>query len=212
MFITFEGGEGGGKSTQIKTLAARLTEAGHQVLTTREPGGTPVGDQIRAVLLGVGNQVAPLAELLLYSASRAQLVSQVILPHLAGGGIVLCDRYADSTYAYQGYGRGLDLAMLRQLTQIATGGLQPHLTLWLDLPPEVGLARRASSNQALDRLDNEALSFHQRVRAGYAQLATESARWVRIDADQAPDAVADIVWAVVAVALSSPNNRAGQTS
>lgn len=204
MFITFEGPEGGGKSTQITRLAAWLREAGHNVLCTREPGGTPVGDQIRAVLLHPDNAMAPSAEFLLYSASRAQHVNNLIRPHLAQGGIVLCDRFADSSVAYQGYGRQLDLEALRAITQFATGGLVPDLTLLLDIDPAEGLARRARSEKSLDRLDAETLSFHERVRAGYLRLMAESpGRWRRIDASQDTEAVAGEIQAVVKAWLAA---------
>lgn len=191
MFITFEGPEGSGKSTQIKLLTTYLQNKGWSVITTREPGGTPIGDQIRACLHDVNNTaMTPSAELLLYSASRAQLVGELIHPALAQGQIVLCDRYADSTLAYQGYGRGLDLASLHQITHFATGGLQPDLTLLLDLDVEAGLARRQSGGEEMNRLDREAVAFHQRVRRGYFQLVqTDPHRWVVIDADRPIEAV-----------------------
>ncbi|MCS7041134.1 MAG: dTMP kinase, partial [Caldilineales bacterium] len=146
MFITFEGPDGSGKSTQIKLLAERLQAEGHNVLLTREPGGTEIGEQIRAVLHDLKNRAMhPRTELLLYSAARAQLVEQVIRPHLAAGGLILSDRYYDSTLAYQGYGHGLDLTALRQITTFATGGLTPDLTLFLDLDAELGLRRRQAN-------------------------------------------------------------------
>lgn len=188
MFITFEGPEGSGKSTQIYLVADYLIRRGYEVLCTREPGGTPIGDQIRQVLHDVGNtDMFARAEILLYSASRAQLVEQLILPHLAKGGIVLCDRYADSTYAYQGYGRQLDLETLRLITHFATQGLKPDLTIYLDVDVVEGLRRKfaASANgqgewNRMDRLD---LEFHQRVRAGYLEMAQqEPERWLIVDA------------------------------
>lgn len=191
MFITFEGPDGSGKSTQIKLLTTYLQNKGWSVITTREPGGTPIGDQIRACLHDVNNTaMTPSAELLLYSASRAQLVGELIRPALAQGQIVLCDRYADSTLAYQGHGRGLDLASLHQITHFATGGLQPDLTLLLDLDVEAGLARRQSGGEEMNRLDREAVAFHQRVRQGYFQLVqADPQRWVVIDADRPVEAV-----------------------
>ncbi len=203
MFITFEGPEGGGKSTQIRLLAERLRQHGYDVTTTREPGGTTIGDQIRTVLHDTANTaMSPTAELLLYSASRAQHVAEVIRPALAAGQVVLCDRFADSSMAYQGYGRGLDRAMLAALTAIATGGLTPDLTLFLDLDVERGLARRAERGEEMNRLDLEAVGFHQRVRAGYHALAAaEPARWVSLDADRPVAAVAADVWRVVAERL-----------
>ena len=168
-----------------------MREQGLEVVQTREPGGTRIGDQIRQVVHDVKNEeMSSRAELLLYSASRAQLVSQLIRPALAAGKIVLCDRYADSTLAYQGYGRGLDLDALKLVTQFATGGLQPNLTLLLDLDVEKGLSRRIEGEEEMNRLDLEAISFHKRVRAGYHQLlGAEPARWVLIDADREITAV-----------------------
>lgn len=186
MFITFEGPEGSGKSSQIPLLAAYLRQQGFSVVTTREPGGTAIGDQIRACLHDVKNTgMVATAEVLLYSASRAQLVGEVIRPALARGQIVLCDRYADSTLAYQGYGRGLNLPDLQVLTQIATHGLNPDLTLLLDIDVERGLARRRLGGDEMNRLDLETVAFHQRVRRGYDELKTaDSARWVVVDADR----------------------------
>ncbi len=191
MFITFEGPEGSGKSTQIRLLSLFLQHQGCDVLTTREPGGTPIGDQIRACLHDVNNTtMESVTELLLYSASRAQLVREVIQPALAAGKVVLCDRYADSTIAYQGYGRGLNLTDLHTMTQIATGGLEPHLTLLLDLDVRRGLARRKVGGDEMNRLDLERVAFHERVRNGYHQLAAQQPqRWVIIDADLDPDLV-----------------------
>lgn len=200
MFITFEGPEGAGKSTQVRLLADHLRQQGQAVVVTREPGGTPIGDQIRHVLHSTDNTaMAPTAEMLLYAASRAQLVSEVIRPALAAGSIVLCDRYADSTMAYQGYGRGLDRDMLAALTEIATGGLAPDLTLFLDLDVERGLARRRNEGEEMNRLDLEALDFHRRVRTGYQKLAAaEPGRWCRLDADQPAQAVQAEIRQVVA--------------
>ncbi len=182
LFVTFEGPEGGGKSTQARLLADFLEAQGYRVVLTHEPGGTSIGDQIRRVLLDRANRAMhPRTEVLLFQASRAQHVEELIRPALAQGYIVLCDRFADSTLAYQGYGRGEDVAELRALIAYATGGLQPDVTLWLDLPVEDGLARIRPDQR--DRLDAETLAFHRKVRAGYAQLAAaEPQRWVRIDA------------------------------
>lgn len=199
MFITFEGPDGSGKSTQIKRLAETLTGLGQQVLLTREPGGTEISEQIRHVLHDLRNQaMQPRAEILLYSAARAQLVGEKIRPHLAAGGIVLSDRYADSTMAYQGYGHGLDLETLRLITMFATDNLKPDLTLLFDLDPEVGLKRRLSNGGEWNRLDDYALAFHQRVRAGYLELArAEPERWVRLNALQAVDTLQAEVQAIV---------------
>ena len=190
MFITFEGPEGSGKTSQIPQLRDYLTEAGYPVYCTREPGGTSIGDQIRQVLLANQNtDMHPRTEILLFQASRAQLVEQEIIPRLGRGEIVLCDRYADSTLAYQGYGHGVDLAQLSSIVQFATGGLRPDLTLLLDLAVETGLARRHKDGD-VNRLDAFELAFHQRVRAGYHELvAAEPQRWVVIDANQTPEQV-----------------------
>ena len=186
MFITFEGSEGCGKSTQIQLLAEFLRQQGYYVLLTREPGGTVIGEQIRAILANRENTMMQLrTEILLFQASRAQLVEELIKPHLAGGGIVLCDRYADSTIAYQGYGyRNIELEQLRALVHFATAGLQPDLTLLLDLDVEIGLSRRSKGGQ-INRLDTYDLDFYQRVRQGYHELARQQPlRWVTIDAAQ----------------------------
>lgn len=200
-FITFEGGEGSGKTTQIALLREKLAAQGLNVLVTREPGGTPLGDSVRALLMDRRSQIVPTAEVLLFSASRAQLVEEVIRPHLDGGGIVICDRYADSTYAYQGYGRGLDLAVLRQLTRITTGGLIPDLTVYLAIEAAIGLARRDKAGD-LTRLDALDLSFHQRVQDGYKALIAESPqRWAMVDADQPTEQVFAAVWEIVRARL-----------
>lgn len=203
MFITLEGPEGSGKSTQIALLAAWLRARGVDVVTTREPGGTAIGDQIRRVVHDVANHnLVPTAEILLYSASRAQLVAELIRPALALGQVVLCDRYADSTFAYQGYGRGLDLAALRVVTALATGGLRPDCTFLLDIAVERGLARRHHDEVELNRMDLQALEFHQRVRAGYHELAAqEPARWRMIDADRPPAAIQNDLRAALAELL-----------
>jgi dTMP kinase len=198
-FITFEGPDGSGKSTQIELLAAYLQERGYEVLCTREPGGSPIGNQIRQVLHDVANtEMSPQAEVLLYSASRAQLVHQVILPFLAKGGMVLCDRYADSTYAYQGYGRCLDFATLRLITEFATQGLKPHITIYLDLPVEQGLDRKISASTAghgeWNRMDQLNLEFHQRVRQGYLEMAQlEPERWLVVEAAASIEEVQQII-------------------
>ncbi|MCJ7676142.1 MAG: dTMP kinase [Anaerolineales bacterium] len=190
LFVTLEGPDGGGKSTQASRLVDYLQGRGLNVLLTREPGGTLIGDQIRRTLMDLGNTgMHPRTEILLFSASRAQIVHQVIRPHLESGGIVVCDRFYDSTLAYQGYGHGLDLQALQAITAFATGGLRPDLTLLLDLPAEDGLRRRKRGGQ-WNRLDAYDLAFHQRVRQGYFALAdAEPERWVRVDATQPLDAV-----------------------
>lgn len=201
MFITFEGPDGSGKSTQIKRLAETLTGLGQtaRVLLTREPGGTEISEQIRHVLHDLRNQaMQPRAEILLYSAARAQLVGEKIRPHLAAGGIVLSDRYADSTLAYQGYGHGLDLGTLRLITAFATDNLKPDLTLLFDLDPQEGLKRRLVSGGEWNRLDDYALAFHQRVREGYLELArAEPERWVIMNAAQAVEVLQAEVRAII---------------
>ena len=207
-FISFEGPEGGGKSTQIQRLAAALAEQGYVVWTTREPGGTRVGETIRPMLLGQ-RQAANLSgwtEALLFTAARAQLVSEVIRPRIQRGELVLCDRFSDSTLAYQGYGRGLDLDALRRLQSEATGGLVPDLTLLLDLPVEAGLAR--IPRRAQDRLDRETIGFHERVHAGYRTMAAaEPHRWRAVDASSDPDQVAQRVLQYAVEALQRAGIR-----
>jgi len=190
LFITLEGPEGSGKTTQISRLADHLREQGYRVLTLREPGGTPISEQVRAVLMNLANtSMHPRTEILLFLAARAQLVEEVIRPALAQGEIVLCDRYADSTLAYQGYGHGVDLETLRQLLQFATGGLSPDLTFLLDVDPLIGLRRKQKEGE-WNRMDAYDAEFHHRVREGYLQLAqAEPQRWVIVDASQPPDAV-----------------------
>jgi dTMP kinase len=198
MFITFEGSEGSGKTTQVPALAKLLTQAGYNVLTTREPGGTHIGDQIRVILSDQGNTTMEArTESLLFLAARAQLVSEVILPHLETGGIVISDRYGDSTLAYQGYGRELDLDQLRVLLSFATCRLQPDLTLLLDLDVEEGLRRRLRGGD-LNRLDTLELEFYQRVRRGYLAMARqEPRRWVIVDAERSPELVQQEIGRVV---------------
>jgi dTMP kinase len=198
MFITLEGPEGSGKTHQINLLAESLQRQGYPVLKTREPGGTPIGDQIRAVLFDLKNtDMRPRTEILLFQASRAQLVEQVIRPQLASGAIVLCDRYADSTLAYQGYGHQVDLEELKTIVNFATGGLKPDLTLLLDVDIQVGLKRKLDASE-WNRLDAYDLEFHQRVRQGYLEMArAEPERWVVIDAGQPPEAVQAAIQKVV---------------
>lgn len=190
MFITIEGPEGSGKTMQLPKLAEYLHQRGFDVLTTREPGGTSIGEQVRTVLHNLENkEMNPRTEILLFQASRAQLVEQVIRPHLAKGGIVLSDRYADSTLAYQGYGHQTDIEALRVLVAFATGGLKPDLTILLDVDVEIGLRRKELKGE-WNRLDAYDLAFHQRVRMGYLQLMRdEPDRWVMVDASQSPKQV-----------------------
>lgn len=172
IFITLEGGEGSGKSTQAERLTAYLKELGYETVRTQEPGGTPIGDQIRRILLNPASRgMCAYTELFLFLASRAQLVEDVIKPALAENKTVICDRYIDSSIAYQGYGRELDLNLVWELNKIATGGLLPDLTLYFDMLAESGLARKAkNSSSPLDRLELEDISFHHRVRKGYLEL------------------------------------------
>jgi dTMP kinase len=187
LFVTFEGGEGSGKTTQLKALLAMLRGSGIEVVETHDPGGTAVGKQIRELLLDWGQvRMEAAAELFLYEASRAQLVAEVIRPALAQGRVVLCDRFCDSTVAYQGYGRGLDLNLIAQLNAVATEGLAPDLTFLLDLEPGQGLERASQREQQLrqrqDRMERELLAFHQRVRDGYRAIAAaEPQRVVVVD-------------------------------
>ncbi len=185
LFITFVGGEGSGKTTQLKALLAQLRGGGRDAVETRDPGGTGIGKQIREVLLDRENAgMAATGELFLYEASRAQLVQERIRPALAAGRIVLCDRFTDSTVAYQGYGRGLDLDLVARLNALATDGLRPDLTFLLDLDPVVGLARATQRVTRLrgrhDRIEEEVLGFHQRVRAGYRAIAAVEPERVRL--------------------------------
>ncbi|MDD5368388.1 MAG: dTMP kinase [Anaerolineaceae bacterium] len=186
MFITLEGTEGSGKSSQAGPLAECIRQKGYTVIATREPGGTAIGNQIREILLNLKNtDIQPRTEILLFQAARAQLVEQVIRPHLQQGGVVLCDRYADSTLAYQGYGQGGDLATLRLLLDFATGHLKPDLTFLLDIDVITGLERRRTSGGEWNRLDAQASAYYQRVRSGYLELAGgEPERWVIIDANR----------------------------
>lgn len=199
MFITLEGPEGSGKTSQLPILADYLRKHGFDVLTTREPGGTSISEQIRTVLHNLENkEMNPRTEILLFQASRAQLVEQVIRPHLVKGGVVLSDRYADSTLAYQGYGHRVELVKLKAIVSFATGGLKPDLTILLDLDVETGLKRKELKGE-WNRLDAYDLEFHQRVRQGYLQLVKdEPERWVIIDAAQSPARVQQEMQRIVA--------------
>ncbi|HEX5440968.1 MAG TPA: dTMP kinase, partial [Ktedonobacterales bacterium] len=222
MFLTLEGIEGAGKSTQAQRLATRLRESGRAVWLTREPGGTPLAGAIRALILNpepsrialsragwaAGDEhveeTLPLTEALLLSAARAQHVP-AIRAHLAAGEIVICDRYADATRAYQGFARGFDMATILTLEDMATDGLRPDLTLLLDLPAEMGQKRKVEAlaeGGDWDRIDAESLAFHQRVRAGYLELAAAEPRRILVmDATLPPDALADLIWETVKARL-----------
>ena len=201
LFITFEGTEGGGKSTQINLLAERLRQLGKTVRVLREPGGTPIGEEIRHTLKHSEHNRAmtPETELLLMNASRAQLVREVIRPALAAGEIVLCDRFYDSTVAYQGYGRGLDLAMVRGVVAVAIGETKPHLTLLLHVPVEISEARRLARGAAQrDRFEEAERDFFARVERGYAEIAASEPERVKvIDATGNVSQVADAIWRCV---------------
>jgi dTMP kinase len=215
LFITFEGPDGSGKTTQARLLTERLRAARGDVLHVREPGGTAIGDRIRQLVHDVRHtEMQPAAELLLYSASRAQLVGQVIRPHLAQGGIVVCDRYADSSLAYQGYGRGLDLAALRAIQAFATGGLVPDLTFYLDMDVEAGLQRRLTGNVEWNRLDDQAVEFHRRVREGYACLIAEDThgRWRVVNAARPVDEVHADIWGFTEDCLTAKSAQAAKGS
>ena len=223
MFITFEGGEGSGKSSQVALLAKRLRAAEHDVRTTREPGGTPFAGAIRALWLHPDESLQaldtarlatrvepaepmlPITEALLLSAARAQHVTRM-REWLAAGEIVLCDRYADSTRVYQGAARGLDDATIATLERLATDGLRPDLTFLLDLPVEVGQARRRNMTDGdWNWLDAETVAFHERVRAAYLALAAaEPDRWVILDATQPPDTLSEEIWQAIAQRLGTP--------
>jgi len=198
MLITFEGIDGAGKSTQVVKLKRHLQERGREVLTLREPGGTPVAEQIRELLLESHNDITSIAELLLFSASRAELMEKIIVPALEDGCDVILDRFFDSTTAYQGYGRGLNLDMLAEINRIASHGIRPDITFYLDLTPEDALLRKFSEkslplafeSEELDRMENSGLEFYQRVRAGYhAILEAEPQRIIMIDALLTPQEI-----------------------
>lgn len=202
MFITLEGPEGSGKTSQVPALADHIRSLGYNVLLTREPGGTLIGDQIRNVLISLENKaLTPQAETLLFLAARAQLVREVIQPALAAGVVVVSDRYADATLAYQGYGHGVDLDVLRKLLEFATGGLKPDLKILLDIDVENGLLRKTNCGE-WNRLDAYSVAFHERVRKGYHSLAAaEPDRWVIINASRDRNTVQNDLRKAVETAL-----------
>ena len=195
IFIVFEGGDGSGKSTQARNLSQRLRRRSIPVLLTREPGGTPSGESIRRLLKGQ-RSFRPMSELLLFEAARAQLVESVIRPGLDGGTTVICDRYTASTVAYQGHGRGLDLALIQQLNEMATGGLVPDLTVLLDLSPLVGLSRRGTAGS--DPFESAPQEFQSKVREGYlAQAAEAPERWLVLDGSRPQSELSREIWTKV---------------
>lgn len=211
-FITFEGPDGAGKTTQLKMAGERLTARGFEVVYTREPGGTAISEQIRRILLDPANrEMVDKTEALLYAAARAQHVEQLIEPAVRAGKVVLCDRFTDSTLAYQGFGRGIDQKLLRLVNDMAVGGMNPQLTIILDLDPGAGLSRvverqghdngaqyNGGNNNGKDRLEQESIDFHRRVRDGFLTLAKENpGRYKVVDADRDPADVADEVWEAI---------------
>lgn len=204
-FITFEGGEGSGKSTQARLLSGHLKQEGYEVVTTREPGGTGIGDAIRAILLNLElSEMGNITELLLLAASRAQNVCERIEPALERGAIVICDRFIDSTLAYQGYGRNFDLKLLKSLNRLATGGVTPDLTILLDLPPEIGLERSKALDKAEakqgegDRFEQEDIEFHRRLRKGFFEIASQDPdRFRKIEVQEDVEATQKLVIEIV---------------
>jgi len=198
MFIVFEGGEGSGKSTQAKALRRRLLRRGYPVVFTREPGGTPIGNRLRRRVLW-GEGLTPQTELFFILAARSQLVAEVIRPALKRGDTVICDRYFYSTLAYQGYGRGMDLGLLKSLNEFVTGGVTPDLVVFLDMDTEEGLERKAGDR---DRFEREDMSFHRRVREGYLEIAAaEPGRWLVLDASMPRREIGERIWQRVQQAL-----------
>lgn len=199
LLITLEGGEGAGKSTLIAALKARLESASRKVLLTREPGGTPLGEKVRTLLLESDTPISQRSELLLFLSARAEHVEAVIKPAIERGDIVLCDRFTHSTLAYQGYARGLNLVELKELCAFATDGLQPDLTLYLDVPVSVGMAR-VGVRGGTDRMENEKNQFHEAVRSGFLEMAKEP-HMIQIDAELSPENVFELAWKAVELIL-----------
>lgn len=202
MFITFEGIEGSGKSTLMAAIERALRAEGHEVVTAREPGGTPSGDAVRKIFLEPALSVNAMAEMLLINASRSQLVADVIRPALARGAVVLCDRYVDSSLAYQGYGRRLSLDFVRTVCDAATGGLVPDLTLLVDISPETSRERVSARGAGHDRMEREDEAFHARVREGYLEIARRDPRFVVLEGERAPEMVADAAMAALSAILA----------
>lgn len=202
MFISFEGIEGSGKSTVMAAIERALRAEGHEVVVAREPGGTPVGDAVRAIYLQPGMNVHPLTEMLLINSSRAQLVADVVRPAVARGAVVLCDRYVHSTIAYQGYGRGLPLDVVRSVCDAATGGLMPDLTLLIDVSTETSHNRLSTRGGGRDRVEQEEEAFHRRVRDGYLEIAKRDERVVCLNGERAPEEVTDAALAALSAVLA----------
>ena len=197
LFVTFEGGDRTGKTTQLAALAEHLRDAGRTVVSCREPGGTALGERLRDALFARSDGPSPAAELLVFAAARAQLVEEVIRPALASGAAVLCDRFADSTVAYQQFGRGLDAAVVAAVNAAATGGLTPDLTVLLDMPARDALLRGDGGES--DYMERQDLAFHERVHAGYRELAAGAPqRWLVLDAARPADEITEAVWSRVA--------------
>jgi len=205
LFITFEGSEGCGKSTQAKALWRKLVRLDIPAVLTHEPGGTALGSQLRRVLKkGRQDKISPLAELFLFAACRIQLVTEVIRPSLLQSKVVICDRFSDSTTVYQGYGRGLDMDTIKKTNDLATQGIKPDLTILLDIPTQKGLSRKPST--ANDRFETENIAFHDKVRAGYLKLAAgEPGRWLVIDANLPRAKIGKIIWDRVKHSLQAKN-------
>ncbi|MBW4689128.1 MAG: dTMP kinase [Komarekiella atlantica HA4396-MV6] len=200
--IVFEGVEGCGKTSQMQLCGQWLESLGISVILTREPGGTKLGSHLRSLLLESENTVAEVTELLLYAADRAQHVEQELKPSLAAGKYILCDRYTDSTIAYQGYGRGLNFKLIHQLNDIATAGLESDLTIWLDIDVELGLSRKRKDEAKLDRIEQETIAFHRRVQQGYAELAASNpSRIVRVDGSLSKETVHQMIQDILRVHL-----------
>lgn len=204
LFITIEGGEGTGKTTLIATLEKRFAEAGREVMFTREPGGIPIAEAIRAIVLGRENTAMDArTEALLYAAARRQHLAEKVIPALGRGMTVVCDRFVDSSLAYQGYARGLGIEEVGQINRFATEGIEPDLTLYLDLDPEIGQARiQANGSREVNRLDVEGMAFHRHVREGFRLIAGRNpGRIVTLDASKPAEEVAAEAWALLSVKL-----------